>query len=139
MLSTELQSAIDQKWESFWPVNHVKPLIIADLITYLLFIKRLDELQLLKEKKASLTDQPIKVPIYTQEQQELRWSSFKNLDRNSLYALFTKQNGVLHFIRQYGREQRTFSRFLKTPLLITPTANVLANAVSLIQLMDEAG
>lgn len=56
-------------------------------MTYLLFIKRLDEMQTVKEKKAHRIKQPVENPIFNSRQQKLRWSRFKDLgDPGLLYT-----------------------------------------------------
>jgi type I restriction enzyme M protein len=53
MLTTEIRSQIDQIWNAFWSGGISNPLEVIEQITYLLFIKRLDELQTLEELKAN--------------------------------------------------------------------------------------
>ena len=45
MLTSEIRSQIDQIWNAFWSGGISNPLEVIEQITYLLFIKRLDELQ----------------------------------------------------------------------------------------------
>lgn len=53
MIVGEIRSQIDSIWNDFWSGGLSNPLAVMEQITYLLFIKRLDELQLLEEKKAA--------------------------------------------------------------------------------------
>jgi len=53
MLTNEIRSQIDQIWNAFWSGGISNPLEVIEQITYLLFIKRLDELQTLEELKAT--------------------------------------------------------------------------------------
>ena len=64
MLTTELRSQIDKVWEAFWTGGLSNPLTVIEQMTYLLFIRRLDELQMQKEQKANFTKKPIENPIY---------------------------------------------------------------------------
>jgi len=48
MLTNEIRNQIDQIWNAFWSGRISNPLEVMEQITYLLFIKRLDELQLSK-------------------------------------------------------------------------------------------
>src|SRR5260370_27188411 len=59
MLKNEIRNQIDQIWNAFWSGGISNPLEVIEQITYLLFIKRLDELQTLEELKATR----LKVPI----------------------------------------------------------------------------
>ncbi len=53
------------------------PLSVIEQLTYLLFIKRLDELHTLKERKAARTGKPIEDPVFAADQDNLRWTRFK--------------------------------------------------------------
>ena len=47
MLTGQIRSKVDQVWNAFWSGGVSNPLSVTEQITYLLFIKRLDELQTL--------------------------------------------------------------------------------------------
>lgn len=64
-------------------------------LTYLLFIKRLDELHTLKERKANRTKKPIEEPIFTPEQDHLRWSRFKETAPEQMFEML--RDGVFPF------------------------------------------
>ena len=51
MITGEIKSQVDKIWESFWTGGVSNPLTVIEQFTYLLFIRRLDETQLLEEKK----------------------------------------------------------------------------------------
>ena len=56
MITGELKARIDNIWNTMWSGVISNPLSVIEQLTYLLFIKRLDELQTLKENKAASTD-----------------------------------------------------------------------------------
>ena len=58
MVTGELRSQIDRIWDSFWSGGIANPLEIIEQITYLLFIRRLDELHALEERKAARLKRP---------------------------------------------------------------------------------
>ena len=58
MLTGELRSKIDRIWNDFWSGGISNPLEVMEQLTYLLFLKRLDDLQLVKERKASRLGEP---------------------------------------------------------------------------------
>jgi type I restriction enzyme M protein len=64
MLTTETRSQIDQIWNAFWSGGISNPLEVIEQITYLLFIKRLDELQTLEELKANRFKAPIERRLF---------------------------------------------------------------------------
>ncbi|NDJ89135.1 type I restriction-modification system subunit M N-terminal domain-containing protein, partial [Mycolicibacter kumamotonensis] len=55
MITGELNGKIDRVWDAFWSGGISNPLEVIEQITYLLFIRRLDDLNTLAEKKARLT------------------------------------------------------------------------------------
>ena len=59
MLTNEIRNQIDQIWNAFWSGGISNPLEVIEQITYLLFIKRLDELHTLEELKATRLKKPI--------------------------------------------------------------------------------
>ena len=61
MLTGELRNQIDRIWDAFWSGGIANPLEVMEQLTYLLFIKGLDERQTLAERKASRTGKPIDV------------------------------------------------------------------------------
>lgn len=136
MLTSELRSDIDKIWNAFWTGGISNPLAVIEQITYLLFIKRLDELQSNKEKQALLLGEPIEKPIYTEDQQPLRWSSFKDLDPESMHRLFTKDEGVFDFMKNFGSKDSAFGKFMKGAVFMIPTARLLSNVVDMISNID---
>src|SRR3954453_22738238 len=113
MLTNEIRNQIDQVWNAFWSGGISNPLAVIEQITYLLFIKRLDELQILQEAQATLLEQPIEKPIYTEEQKSLRWSTFKDFDPETMHKAFTRDGGVFDFMKAYGNKDSAFGRFMK--------------------------
>ncbi len=51
MITGELKSKVDRVWDAFWSGGISNPLEVIEQITYLLFIRRLDDLNTLAEKK----------------------------------------------------------------------------------------
>lgn len=79
MITGEIKSKIDQIWNSFWSGGISNPLEVMEQMTYLLFIRRLDEIQITKEKKANRLKTAVEKPIFTPEQDHLRWSKTPTL------------------------------------------------------------
>jgi type I restriction enzyme M protein len=64
MLTGELRSQIDKIWDAFWSGGISNPLEVMEQITYLLFLRRLDDLQTLAENRARVTKQPIERRVF---------------------------------------------------------------------------
>nr|MBA3482751.1 type I restriction-modification system subunit M N-terminal domain-containing protein [Pirellulales bacterium] len=100
MITGELKSKIDRIWDTMWSGGISNPLSVIEQLTYLLFIKRLDELQTLKESKAARTGKPIEDPIFNKKQNSLRWSRFKETAPEEMFR--TVQQDVFPFIKALG-------------------------------------
>jgi hypothetical protein len=86
VLTGELSNQIDRIWDAFWSGGIANPLEVLEQLTYLLFIRRLDELETLEERRSQRAEQPMRRRIFSEgadEQgrpwSELRWSRFKEL------------------------------------------------------------
>ena len=77
--------------DAFWTGGISNPLEVIEQITYLLFIKRLDELHTAEEKKANRLGRPIENAIFAKDKQELRWSRFKNLEAKEMFGIVTTE------------------------------------------------
>lgn len=132
----ELKSKIDQVWNAFWSGGISNPLSVIEQITYLLFIKRLDDLQNLKEQEALINGKPVENPIYTPENEALRWNNFKNLEGEVMFRLFQKENGVFDFMKNYGGKSASFSKFMKNAAFMIPTPRLLTQVVDMLDKID---
>jgi hypothetical protein len=59
VLTGELRSQIDKIWNDFWSGGISNPLEVIEQLTYLLFLKRLDDLETLEENKANRLGEPM--------------------------------------------------------------------------------
>ena len=136
MITGELKSQVDKIWESFWTGGVSNPLTVIEQFTYLLFIRRLDETQLLEEKKAAFIKKPVANIIFTTEQQELRWNSFKNREPQAMFDLFTKPTvggiSVFDHMKQVGEENGVFAQYMSGATFMIPTPRLLDQVVQLI-------
>ena len=133
MITGPIKSQVDRIWDAFWSGGISNPLEVIEQLTYLLFIKRLDDLQTLKERKASRIGQPIASPIFTADQRTLRWSVFKEMgDAATLYD--TVANQVFPFIRNLGGAggDSTYAQHMKDARFTIPTPALLAKVVDMV-------
>lgn len=136
MITGELKSQIDKVWEAFWTGGLSNPLTVIEQMTYLLFIRRLDEIQTQKEQKANLLKKKIEEPIYKEDEYELRWSRFKNIDPAVMHRMFTKDQGVFDFLRNVGNRSAAFSKFMKGATFMIQTPRLLAQVVEMLSNID---
>lgn len=130
MITGELKAQIDRVWDAFWTGGISNPLEVIEQITYLLFIKRLDDLQTAKERQASVLKRTVEQPIFDGEQQNLRWSRFKNEEPKNMFA--TVADRVFPFIKEFRGDATTYSEFMKDARLSIPTPALLSKVVDLI-------
>lgn len=142
MVTGELKSQIDRIWDAFASGGVVIPLTVIEQLTFLLFLRRLDERQLLEEKKANMIGAEVKHTIYSDTQQQFRWHTFKNNDPETLFALFTQPQldadnlTVFEHMKQIGdssgNEAGVFAQFMKGATFMIPTPRLLDQVVQMI-------
>lgn len=135
MITGELKSQVDKVWTAFWTGGVSNPLTVIEQITYLLFIKRLDEVQTNLDRKANMTRTEIKKPIYQNNQYHLRWSKFKDKDPETMFSLFTRQDGVFDFMKGVGAENSVFAQFMKGATFMIPTPRLLGQVIDMLDLI----
>ena len=141
MITGALKSKVDKIWDTMWSGGISNPLSVIEQLTYLLFIKGLDELQTRKEHKVARTGKPIEEPVFTAHQDDLRWSRFKELAPEPMFE--TVRDRVFPFIKSMGQtgnsgEKSTYSHHMQDALFMMPTARVLANVVDQLDGIDMA-
>src|SRR6478752_7654474 len=137
MLTGEIRSQIDQIWNAFWSGGISNPLEVIEQITYLLFLKRLDDLHTLEENKAARLKKPIERRIFPEgadpkgrPYEDLRWSRFKNLAPAEMFAVVNDH--VFPFLRTLGGDDSTYAHHMKDARFTIPTPALLAKVVDLI-------
>jgi type I restriction enzyme M protein len=141
MITGELKSKVDKIWDTMWSGGISNPISVVEQLTYLLFIKRLDELHTLKERKAQRLNQPIEDPVFSADQDHLRWSRFKDTAPESMFN--TVKDEVFPFIKTLGNKGEddgeggsTYTHHMKDALFMMPTPRVLANVVDQLDSID---
>ncbi|MGW0489785.1 N-6 DNA methylase [Streptomyces olivaceus] len=130
MNTGDLKSKVDRVWDAFWSGGISNPLEVMEQITYLLFIRWLDEIQILKDNQAQRTGKPDPAPLFSEGQQDLRWHNFKAKQPEVMYTLVSE--GVFPYLRRMGGDESTFSHHVKDARFTIPTANLLAKVVDLL-------
>lgn len=143
----ELKAKIDQLWNKFWSGGISNPLTAIEQITYLLFIKRLDELDLKRQSDAEFTGEKYAskfegkwIPPEYRSQQEpekfaidkrtLRWSEFKRMQAEEM--LQHLQGKVFPFLKDLNGAESNFTHHMKNAVFIIPKPALLVEAVKTI-------
>ncbi|WXG56087.1 MAG: N-6 DNA methylase [Candidatus Sedimenticola sp. (ex Thyasira tokunagai)] len=149
-----LKSKIDQLWNKFWAGGISNPLTAIEQITYLLFMKRLDDLDLKQEKDAEWTEESftsrfkgVWVPPehrdkskkdqkpFEVERRKLRWSEFKRMQAEEM--LTHVQTKVFPFLKDLNGAESHFTHHMKNAVFIIPKPSLLVEAVKTIDAIFE--
>jgi len=136
MMTGELKTKIENIWDIFWSSGMTNPLTVVEQITYLLFIKIIDDNELKKEAMAAAFDMPVADPIFDEAHQMCRWSKFRHLEAEAMYKNMT--DNVFPFIKSglTGGKDAAYSKYLKDALFLVPTARVLTRVVDALDDLD---
>lgn len=137
MITGDIRNRIDAIWDAFWTGGISNPLEIIEQITYLLFLKRLDDLHTLEENKASRLKQPMDRRVFPlgkdskgRSYDDLRWSRFKHFAPADMFAVVSDH--VFPFLRSLGGDDSTYSHHMKDARFTIPKSALLAKVVDLI-------
>ena len=137
MLTGEIRNQIDRIWDQFWSGGISNPLEVIEQITYLLFMRRLDENQTLEELKATRLRKPVERVIFPKGKdargtpyEHLRWSKFKNFEAREMYEVVGEH--VFPFLRTLGGDESTYAHHMKDARFTIPTPTLLERVVDLI-------
>jgi len=140
MLTPKMRSLINRLWDNFWSGGIANPLTAIEQISYLLFMRRLDEVDIKLKKDAEWTGETYtsvfegKFTLSTTKEeldkQTLRWSHFKQLEGGEM--LTHVQTNVFPFIKQINGENSVFARYMADAVFIIPKPSLLVEAVTII-------
>lgn len=141
MLTGELRSQIDSIWNDFWSGGLANPLQVIEQITYLIFIKRLDEMQELEERKATTLGKPMERHIFPEGKDErgepysnLRWSHFKHFTGSEMFRIVDEH--VFPFLRTLNGEGTSYARHMRDARFQIPGPALLAKVVDKLDKLD---
>jgi type I restriction enzyme M protein len=147
-MDAETKSQIKSIWDDFWAGGLSNPLAVMEQITYLLFIKRLDELQTAEEHKAATLKIPMERRVFPEgydgrrtkkpgepgydsdrgrPYDDLRWSRFKLFDANTMFQVVDQH--VFPFIREVVAADSSVARHMRDARFGIPTPGLLAKVV----------
>jgi len=139
--NSSIKSLIDKLWNNFWSGGISNPLTAIEQITYLIFMKRLDDLEAKRERDAEFTGEKyvsrfsgkFKVPGSTDEidKSELRWSNFKRRPADEM--LLHVQTKVFPFLKDLNGATSPFTKHMANAVFIMPKASLLVEAINIIE------
>ena len=136
MLNGELKNKIDRLWETFWTGGITNPLDVVEQMTYLMFIRDLDDTDRLRAREAAMLGLPhesifagtVKIGEREVEGDLLRWSKFQDIGAEQMYE--TVQTLVFPFIKGlHGNKESAYSKYMDDAIFKLPTPLVLSKVV----------
>lgn len=136
MITGELKNKIDALWDVFAAGGLTNPLEVIEQITYLMFIRDLDDTDNKNAKECAMLGLPfksifsdqIKIGERTVDGQQLKWSTFRDLPANKMYE--TVQEWVFPFIKSLHSDKNSaYSKYMDDAIFKLPTPLVLSKVV----------
>lgn len=153
MVTGAIKNKVDKIWTDIWAGGITNPLTVIEQLTYLMFIRSLDEKEM--ENEAFETEGGIKMDkIFPQSAagQSMRWSKFKNNDPRDIYAVmsqrifpaikalkngqlpdFNEQGEMIEVVDEIGdttQENTAFARYMEDAMFLIPTPQVLQKIIT---------
>lgn len=137
MITGELKSKIDALWEIFWTGGLTNPLDVIEQMTYLMFIRDLDDSDNLRAKEAAMIGLPyesifadeVEIGGRTIDGRQLKWSVFHDFPAEKMYS--TMQEWVFPFIKNlHGDKESAYSKYMGDAIFKVPTPLMLEKIVT---------
>lgn len=136
MITGELKNKIDGLWDIFAAGGLVNPLDVIEQITYLMFIRDLDDADNLRAKESAMLALPYK-SMFTGEVQvgdrtidgnNLKWSVFHDFEAGRMYTIM--QEWVFPFIKNLHEDKNSaYSKYMGDAIFKIPTPLLLSRVV----------
>lgn len=147
MITGEIKNQIDRIWDVFWTSGMTNPMNILEQMTYLFFMKMLDDKQIQEEANAAAWGNRLQNPVFGEgtwhnddndqdiAYQAMRWSVFKNTGADNMYRMV--RDNVFPFIKTIGAgSSNAYSRFMRNAVFMIPSPRVLQRLVDGIDALD---
>jgi len=137
VLTGEIRNQVDRIWDAFWSGGIANPLEVIEQITYLIFLRRLDDLHTLEENKANRLGRPMERRVFPEGKDEqgqpydtFRWSRFKHLAPAEMFKVISQH--VFPFLRRLGGDDSTYAHHMQDARFTIPTPALLDKVVQLL-------
>ena len=142
VITGDIKNQIDRIWDSFWSGGISNPLEVMEQITYLLFLRRLDDMHTLAENKANRLKKPMEWRVFPEGEdakgrswEDFRWSRFKHFAPAEMFTVVGEH--IFPYLRadlagQLGGADSTYAHHMRDARFTIPTAALLAKVVDLL-------
>ena len=153
MITGEIKNKIDQIWDTFFVAGITNPITVLEQMTYIFFMKLLDDKQLQEEENARDWGAEVQNPTFLDGQlwvnpeavsdeekkgvpyENLRWHVFKNFGSDNMFKIV--RQSVFEFIKHIGTgEESAYSRYMKSAIFLIPNARTLTKVVDGVDALD---
>ena len=153
MITGEIKNKIDQIWDTFFVAGITNPITVLEQMTYIFFMKLLDDKQLQEEENARDWGAEVQNPTFLDGQlwvnpeavseeekkgvpyENLRWHVFKNYGSDNMFKIV--RQSVFEFIKHIGTgEESAYSRYMKSAIFLIPNARTLTKVVDGVDALD---
>ena len=137
MITGEIKNKVDRMWEYFWTGGLTNPVDVIEQLTYLIFMKRLDQEEERKEREkneiGSIFGNIEEKFIFSSDEQDIRWNKLILLGDPK--ELFNKvKDRAFEFIKNLDEDKESvFSQYMKNAIFKVPTPAVLQNTMDTIE------
>ena len=147
MITGEIKTRIDGIWDTFWTGGITNSITILEQMTYLFFMKMLDDAQKTKEATASIMGVAVKDPTFKEGMwhnpetdrdvpyEQLRWSVFRNMEAEAMFRTISKDVFVFIKTLNSGKES-AYSRFMASATFLIQSPRTLVKIVEGINALD---
>ena len=126
MITGELKNKVDKIWEIFWTGGLANPLDVIEQLTYLMFVRDLDQIDQTRQRESLMLSIPHKSVFQGKEQ--LKWSIFIHKSAEDMYKIM--QAEVFHFIKQLNGNSGTYAKYMADAIFKVPTPQLLERLVT---------
>lgn len=139
MITGELKNKIDNLWEIFWTGGLTNPLDVIEQMTYLIFIRDLDDADNLHERECTMLGLPyesifskeIKIGERVIDGSQLKWSVFHDFPAQKMYSVV--QEWVFPFIKGlHGDKESAYAKYMSDAIFKIPTPLLLDKIVNIL-------
>ena len=128
MITGELRNKIDSIWLMFYTGGITNPLDVIEQVTYLMFIRDLDDIDNIRSKESVMLGVPYK-SIFNEDGQQMKWSVFRDLPAATMYEIV--QSRVFPFIKNlHGDKDSAYSKYMADAIFKLPTPQLLEKIVT---------
>ncbi len=153
MITGVIKNKVDKIWTDIWAGGITNPLTVIEQLTYLMFIRSLDEKELETEAFENLSGEASeKIFPPSAAGQSMRWSKFKDRDPREIFDILSQRvfpaiknlkNGKLPDFNEQGemifpeddgpetsRDKTAFARYMEDAMFLIPTPQVLQKIIT---------